>query len=156
MVDEIALTISVVSIMLTVIGFIVEHFRVQAGLRERIAGLEAKDAVIDSCAKKLDEINKTENERAERIKALEVKMELFWDAVSSQVISMLKHPDSKRRDVLLDKLGAKSITLSEMEELKKMLICDVKPKTTEALAAALVLAQINVKLYDAGLLSVRK
>lgn len=163
MVDEIALTISVVSIMLTVIGFIVEHFRVQAGLRERIAGLEAKDAVIDSCAKRLDEFSKTENERAkteneraERIKALEVKMELFWDAVSSQVISMLKHPGAKRRDILLDKLGAKSITLAEMEELKGMLICDVKPKTTEALAAALVLAQINVKLYDAGRLAFRK
>ncbi len=156
MVDEISLTISVVSIMLTAIGFLIEHFRVQAGMRERLASLEAKEQNIESCKKRCDEYSKNDSERAERIKALEVKMELFWDAVSSQVISMLKHPNAKRRDGLLDKLADRSITLAEMEELKQILTCDVRPHTKEALAAALVVAQINVKLYDAGRLVIGK
>ena len=159
MVDEIALTISVVSIMFTVIGFLIEHFKVQAGVHERIATLEASQKSIDDYTKRLDDFSRRFDERGERIKALEVKMELFWDAVSSNVITMLKHPAAKRRDELLDRLGDKSITLAEMEELKQLLTCDVKLndvklKSRESLAAAVVVARINQKLYDAGLLAV--
>ena len=155
MVDEIALTISVVSILFTVIGFIIEHFKIQAGMHERIATLETKQKNIDDHTKRLDDFSRRFDDWGERIKALEVKMELFWDAVSSNVITMLKHPTSERRDELLDRLGDKSITLAEMEELKRLLTCDVKLKSRESLAAAVVVARINQKLYDAGLLVVK-
>jgi len=154
MVDEIALTISVVSILFTVIGFLIEHFKIQAGMHERIATLEAKQKNIDDHAKRLDDFSRRFDDWGERIKALEVKMELFWDAVSSNVITMLKHPTAERRDELLDRLGDKSITLAEMEELKRILTCNVKLKSRESLAAAVVVARINQKLYDAGRLVV--
>jgi len=143
--------LSLGGVLISVLGLLFAYFKYMASQARRIGKLEdaaserSKD--IDEVKKKLDQIIAGDEEKGERLKALEVKMELFWNAVQGSVIRMLKHPTAPRRDELLDKLTDKSITINELEELKDLLKCDVSKKR-DSLAAAIVVARIDQLLYD--------
>jgi hypothetical protein len=57
----------------------------------------------------------------ERLIALETKVDLFWTAIESRVIEMLKSPNHLEKDELLDKLLHKEITLQEAQTLRTIL-----------------------------------
>jgi len=138
------LVFSVFAMVVAVIGLLVEHFKFQAGLQERIKALEVNTLDVKDTRKDIGEIK-------ERLKANEVKMELFWGAIEKQVADILKHPTEKRMDDLLDKLTTKTITLKELEDLKEILKCNVEKKgkkSGEVLAAALLIGRVEQLLYD--------
>lgn len=138
MVDEITLAISLSSMFLSVLGILYEEFKSKVSLEKRIATLEAKPS--------------TDQVLVERVAKMEVKMDLFWNAIGQYTTKMLKHPVTPRLDGLLDKLQDKSITLREMEELKGLLECEMqKVKKTDGkmLAIAMTIARIDGLVVDA-------
>lgn len=157
--------LSLAGVLVSVLSFIFAYFKYMASQARRIGKLEERSKDIDEIKKKLDQVITNDEEKRERLKALEVKMELFWQAVQGSVINMLKHPTTERKDVLLDKLADKTITINELEELKDLLKCDVSKKKREVgprvesservpltlnreKATAFVVARIDQLLYD--------
>lgn len=139
------LVLSLTSIVISVVGFVVGYVKYLMAQAKQITKLEDQ---MKETADKIDILVKEEDGKKERLKALEVKMELWWGAIQNQVINMLKHPHAQRRDMLLDKLADKTITLRELEELKETLKCNALNKKKEAFAAALVIARIEQLTYD--------
>lgn len=142
--------------MISVGGLALAYIKFIRDQEKRISSLEERSKDFVEMGHKIDALVSSDKNEAERLKALEVKMELFWQAVQTSVISMLKHPTAKRKDELLDKLGDQSITVKELPELKELLKCDVVSKKKDALAAALVIARIDMLLYDHKALTIGK
>lgn len=87
-----------------------------------------------------------------RLTKLETKMELFWKAVGDRVMDMLHHPELARRDMLSEKVKARTITLAELEELEELLECelheDKNKKSQKGLVVALGIAYVKTLLLD--------
>jgi hypothetical protein len=110
--------IAIATAVLMVLGFIVNHLAVIAKLQERLA-------------------------------ALETKMEIFWKAVGNHVSEMLKsYPTNIEKDILLEKLATKEITLEEAYKLKTIVKGEMQKAENERLAYILLLAGIDVVIYE--------
>jgi hypothetical protein len=110
--------ISIIAVVLTLVGFLIQHFAVLGGMKERIA-------------------------------ALETKMEIFWQAVGANVAQMLKsYPTNIRKDILLEKLSTKEITLDESYELKTILKGEMQLADRERIGYVLLIAGIDVVIYE--------
>lgn len=140
-----ATILSLASIGIAIGGYIIGYVKFIMAQQKSITTLQTQMA---STTASLDTLLKEEDDRKERLKALEVKIELWWNAIQTQVITMLKHPYARRRDSLLDKLADKTITLKQLEELKDLLKYDAQSKKKEALAAVLAIARIEQLSYD--------
>lgn len=143
MVDEISIVISLSSIFLTVIGLLYREFVAKVAVEKRIATLEARplsDPVL-----------------VERIAKMEVKLDLWWDTVQTWATKMIKHPVTPRLDELMDKLENKTITITELDELKALLECQLSEKkmkhSGQVFAIAFTLARI--KTLEVDLLGVK-
>jgi hypothetical protein len=149
---DVNLIISIIGALVGVGGFLLAYVKYIRGQENRISCLETRSQDIGKdmadVKGKLDSILKSEEDKGERIKALETKMELWWTAVQATAIKMLKHPTARRRDELLDKLDSKQITMAEMEKLKDLLRCDVTSKKKDSIYAAMVVARLDMLLYD--------
>jgi hypothetical protein len=110
--------IAITAVALTLVGFLIQHFAVLGGMKERIA-------------------------------ALETKMEIFWKAVGANVAQMLKsYPTNLRKDILLEKLSTKEITLDESYELRTILKGEMQLAEKERIGYVLLIAGIDVVIYD--------
>jgi len=146
---DVGLLLSAIAVSTSFIGLVLAYVKYIRAQEKRITRLEDRSKDFDAVAKKLDALIIAEEDKSERIKALETKMELWWTAMQSTVVKMLKHPTQKRRDLLLDKLEAKTVTLDEMAELRSLLQCDASGKKKEdALVAAMAIARIDMLIYD--------
>jgi hypothetical protein len=101
------------------------------------------------------EINDKLSAQDSRLSRVEVKMELFWNAVGDVVKNLIKQPTHLRKDELMDKLLDKretDISNSELMELKTILHYELPElkiqKSSQSLAYALALAYIDQILYD--------
>jgi hypothetical protein len=144
-IDLTALT-SVIGLLVSVGGLLLAYIKYIRDQEKRIAVLEAKSKNFAAISAKIDLLVASEEDKGERIKALETKMELWWTAIQSTVVRMLKHPTQKRRDLLFDKLEANTISLDELAELKGLLQCESKKK--DALVAAMAIARIDTLIFD--------
>ena len=144
--------LSALSLLLATLGFMYQRFKAQATVDTKIATLENDVSNIKKACEDIVKNDSKIDNIVERISKIEVKNEIVWSAVEQAVVNILHHPTKPKRDKLLEKLQDKSITLQEMEELKGMLTCVVidKPSPDETIAAGLLLASINTKLFDAG------
>lgn len=88
------------AIIIAVVGLLFQHFGVIARIKEEMG---RENTLI-----------------RERISALETKTDLFWKIVETEVAERLKSPAHKRKDDLLDKMKAHSLTLEEAEELAEI------------------------------------
>lgn len=159
---DIGLGISLVSIGIAAVNFLYGRFKVEADLDKRIAKLEDKEKpkdYIDDIINIKDRLTRVESREdlshrldmlCEDVRELKVKNSLIWGAVEKAMVDILHHPTEIERDALLEKLGDKTITLKEMEELELMLEDAVVKKKgkTEAIAATLLLAVVKQKQYD--------
>lgn len=87
----------------------------------------------------------------ERLTSVETKMELFWTAIQSKTIDMLKSPTNLVKDGLLDKLRNGDCTRDDCHTLYDMLIAEMKakkPSDGKMLAYCIVLGRINQRLFD--------
>ena len=84
----------------------------------------------------------------ERMKAVETKVELFWNVVTDGVKGMLKHPDAVQKDFLLEKLP--HLDKKEAIELRAILKNEFYHANDKEikLAYILVLARIEIILHD--------
>jgi hypothetical protein len=101
------------------------------------------------------EINDKLSAQDSRLSRVEVKMELFWNAVGDAVKNLIKQPTHLRKDELMDKLMDKretDISIGELMELKTILHCELPElkaqKSEKSIAYALALAYIDQILYD--------
>jgi len=137
----------VISLGITIVTVIVGYVR-------KIAKLEQHIALIEQKCKTCEGVNIKDKlgEMSDRLKALEIKTELFWNAIEKEVIDILHHPGEVRRDELLEKLRDKTITLREMEELKCILEGIVKERSSkdEIIGAVLLIGRLDQLLYDGG------
>lgn len=87
----------------------------------------------------------------ERLTSLETKMELFWTAIQSRTIDILKSSSNPRKDALLDKLQDGCCTNNECHELFDILTAELEEKELDdgkRLAYCMVLGLINQRLFD--------
>jgi hypothetical protein len=85
-------------------------------------GISIIMAVMAS-AKNRRDIAEADTRLRERMTALEVKISLYWDAVTRDAAKILHtpHPENARRDYLLEQFVSQQITREELEELIKVL-----------------------------------
>lgn len=140
--------LSIVGLLVSLGGFTITYIKYVRENEKRITAIEEKCGKLTGIEGKLDDLILGEKDKGERIKALEVKTELFWQAVQKSVINLLKHPTEKRRDILMDKLGNQTATIDELKELRVLIACEERIKKEEVLAAGLLIARIDALLYN--------
>ena len=134
---------------MTIVTIIFGYVKKQAKIEERIAIIEKTCTERDvPCKKMQSDIA----DIRDRIRAIEVKTELFWNAIEKEVINILHHPSESERDILLEKLQDKTITLQEMERLKNILSDVVKKKKAkeEVISAVLLIGRLDQLIYTAS------
>jgi ribosome biogenesis SPOUT family RNA methylase Rps3 len=111
--------LSIFAICLTIIGLLFQHFAVLSGIKERIT-------------------------------ALETKMELFWKAIETNVSQLLKsYPTNIDKDILLDKLSNRELTLEDAQALRTVLIGEMEcTKTNNKLAYILIIARVEQTIKE--------
>ena len=125
------------SLIISILCFSYQHFKVISDLKKDLQeGSEKIEAIVVS--------------NGNRVSILETKMELFWKNIEGIVLDTLKHPNTVRRDELIEKFGDRTINIEELDELKGILEPVIKEnsKSAEAYAAGLVVARIDSILLD--------
>jgi hypothetical protein len=125
-------------------------------LRERVASVEVcvKDQTDNACKLKIsvDELTDKISSLNDRITSQEVKTSLWWDSVKTTMIDILHHPNNPKRDILLEKMKDKTISVAELKVLKDMLKVDSLDKEhikgDERAAAGMLYAVAVSLLYD--------
>lgn len=84
----------------------------------------------------------------ERVKAVEIKSELFWKIVEKDIGHILKSPTHYSKDLLITKMQSNKITIDELLQLKTQLIEEFKSGTEKATLYILMLARIEQLLWD--------
>lgn len=86
----------------------------------------------------------------ERLSSVETKVELFWGAIESKVVDMLKSPTNQRKDGLLDKLRDHTINMDEAMELSRILDDEVygRKDSVKELASCLALGRLQQLICD--------
>jgi dsDNA-specific endonuclease/ATPase MutS2 len=145
--------IAIGSLVVAILGFLWARFKEGADLRERIAKLEQSQTDSAAIRQKLKDLDDKAVIISDRLARLETKIELFWNAMTDNAINALHHPMETRSDQLLDKLKQRSITLSEMQELKELLCSRIESKTAknkdgEVFWAAFMIARLDTLLSE--------
>ena len=85
-----------------------------------------------------------------RLAGLETKVDLFWKVVERDVGQLLKSPTHAEKDVLLDKLAHRELTIPEAEILRGILTDEMQLKGREngVIAYALIIARLEQILYE--------
>jgi hypothetical protein len=84
----------------------------------------------------------------ERLTKLETKTDLFWKVVEQSVGSMLKSPTHTDKDVLLDKLAERSLTINDAERLRAILRDEIQTDKERAIAYILILSRLEQIIYE--------
>jgi hypothetical protein len=85
-----------------------------------------------------------------RLTKIETKIELFWTVVERNVGQMLKSPTHTEKDVLLDKLAHRELSISEAETLRGILTDEMQLRGREngVIAYALIIARLEQILFE--------
>lgn len=126
----------VIAILISISGLAYQYFAIILKLKEDIG-------------KGKEDLGKDIGELRTKISSLETKTELFWRCIEGKVVDMLKtYPTDLDKDVLLDKLSEKSLTLREAEELRTILNCELERADNNQFAYILALGRIEQLIYD--------
>jgi hypothetical protein len=150
-------SIALISVTISVISFLYQRLKSNVDTENRFTKMESKGIQnteyilelrnsVSDLVKKLDLVS-------DKVNIIEVKNEVLWNSVEKAMIDVLHHPTEYKRDELLEKLEAKTITLSELEELKCMLTDIIKnnKNSNEVIAAVLLSARVSQIILDAKL-----
>jgi hypothetical protein len=88
--------------------------------------------------------------QSERIAKIETKVDLFWRVVETNVGQLLKSPDHYLKDLLIDKMARRELTLPEAEQLRSILTDEMQlmGRQNGVVAYTLILGRIEQLLYD--------
>lgn len=116
------------------------------------ASVRARISDVVAVAQRLTalEQHSTPDRLAERLSAIETKVDVFWRGLSLDAARVLHspHPQFARRDALLEAFMSGEITAPEVAELSSMLTQVVDDHTVEAgqrMAAAIVLKYLHTE-----------
>lgn len=86
----------------------------------------------------------------ERIAKIETKVDLFWKAVEINVGQLLKSPTHIEKDMLLDKLAHRELTMPEAETLRSILTDEMQLRGRDngIIAYALIIGRLEGILFD--------
>ena len=145
--------IGLLALIVSIFGLTWQYFGWILGVRKDM-GILALNWKTE-CGTLVKEVNDKLGLQDGRLAKLEVKMELFWNAVGDVIKNMIKQPTHFRKDELMDKLLDKrdtNISNAELVELKSILHSELPElkiqKSGQSLAYALALAYIDQILYD--------
>jgi len=134
--EDIKTLLAILSMLISIIGLLYLHFGVIMKLKDDIA------KVKDDNSKDLIEVNS-------KLDKMCVKTDLFWQIIEGKVVDVLKSfPTYLEKDILLDKLSDKSLTLSEAERLRTTLDGEMKLTKDNQFAYILILARLEQLIYD--------
>jgi hypothetical protein len=159
---DLTVIIAVGGFSIAVVNFLYSRFKTTADLDKRITVIEEKEKntdFIDDILAIKDRLTKLESREdltsklnmiCEDVRELKIKEGLVWGAVEKAMVDLLHHPNEVERDVLLEKLRDKTITLAEMEVLEELLQNAIikKKGNPESIAATLLLAVVKQKIYE--------
>ena len=86
----------------------------------------------------------------EDIAVLKKQMDLFWSAIEGNVGQLLKSPTHVQKDMLLDKLAHRELTLTEAETLRSILTDEMQLHGREngIIAYALIIGRLEQIIYS--------
>lgn len=85
----------------------------------------------------------------DRVMSLETKMDLFWKVIEQNVTRIIKdYPTNLKKDVLLDKMAKRELSLDEAYLLRTILHGEIDAGERETLAHILVLGRIEQIISD--------
>lgn len=128
---ELSTIISVLSIVSIIVGFVVQHFTVISKLREQMY--------------------KCNTELSDRIKEVEVKSNLFWKIVETEIPKIIHSPHTPKLDTLLEKIEKTNLEFHEMKELYYLLKEEKATNSMDTgrkLAISLYIAMLEQKFGD--------
>jgi hypothetical protein len=153
MLNQYGVYIGVLALIISILGLAWQYFGWILSIRKDM-GKMAVDCRTEIGAE-FKEIDTKLLGYESRLARVEVKMELFWNAVGDVIKNMIKQPTHFRKDELMDKLLDKretDISNTELSELKSILHSELPElkirKSEKSLAYALALAYIDQILYD--------
>jgi hypothetical protein len=134
--EDIKTFLAILSMLISIIGILYLHFGVIMKLKDDIAKVK-EDSTRD-----LIETNS-------KLDKMCVKTDLFWQIIEGKVVNVLKSfPTDLGKDILLDKLIEKSLTLPEAEKLRTTLDGEMQLTKDNLFAYVLVLARLEQLIYD--------
>jgi hypothetical protein len=134
--EDIKTFLAILSMLISIIGLLYLHFGVIMKLKDDIAKVK-EDSTRD-----LIETNS-------KLDKMCVKTDLFWQIIEGKVVNVLKSfPTDLGKDILLDKLIEKSLTLPEAEKLRTTLDGEMQLTKDNLFAYVLVLARLEQLIYD--------
>lgn len=153
MISQLMPYIGILALIVSILGLVWHYFGWVLSIRTEISKvtLDCKTEIGAG----VSVINEKLANQDTRLSRLEVKMELFWNAIGDVVKNLIKQPTHLRKDELMDKLLDKretDISIGELMELKSILHLELPElkiqKSEKSLAYALALAYIDQILYD--------
>jgi hypothetical protein len=92
----------------------------------------------------------TDKAMGEDIAVLKKQMDLFWSAIEGNVGQLLKSPTHVQKDMLLDKLAHRELTLTEAETLRSILTDEMQLHGREngIIAYALIIGRLEQIIYS--------
>lgn len=145
--------LGILALLVSIIGIIWQYFGWIIGVRKDMGTMAL--GWKTECGVLVKDVSDKLTNQDSRLSRLEVKMELFWNAVGDVVKNLIKQPTHLRKDELMDKLLDKrdtNISNVELVELKSILHAELPElkiqKSSQSLAYALALAYIDQILYD--------
>jgi hypothetical protein len=134
--EDIKTFLAILSMLISIIGILYLHFGVIMKLKDDIAKVK-EDSTRD-----LIETNS-------KLDKMCVKTDLFWQIIEGKVVNVLKSfPTDLGKDILLDKLIEKSLTLPEAEKLRTTLDGEMQLTKDNLFAYVLILARLEQLIYD--------
>lgn len=115
--SETSVGISIGALVIAILGWVIEHTKVIGDLKGKIGKMEGKDEELDSLKEDVRQANNKIDVACERLKALEVKIDLFWKGVEGKITMVFHqpHPECKPTDEILEKFEKDSSQLSIVE-----------------------------------------
>lgn len=155
----ISMIISATSLILAILGYATTRFKEISDIKSKIASLENTLTAMlkedDKINHKIETIENAQNENIKTVTILLTKTELFWNAMSDFAVKKLHkpHPERAEIDALLDKWKNRTITITELETLRKKLCTLVdskiqKKQNGEVYWATFMISRIDAFLVD--------
>lgn len=86
----------------------------------------------------------------ERLSSLETKVDLFWKVVEDKVTQILKSPNYFDKDLLLDKMRDRSLSLKEAEALRTIMNEEISLNHSKhLLGSILIIARLEGIIAEA-------
>jgi hypothetical protein len=151
---DVSFLVSVLSLVVAIVSFCFAYYKFVLKQREEFASLRSDVLMLKETSSSftvlVSELDQRMNSACERIRAVEIKVDLFWTTVEKWLGGVIKSPHAPRLDELLDKDQREGLSLEELKEMKGLLesVIQEDPHNPRVLPFILLVGRISQRIFD--------